>query len=307
MFIYSLLSSKCHFYLVSEVFVNKKISKSYSYLKKRFSIFSYYNKFFIILDGNISIGLIKNFMYEFFFLRGVDLSSTFLTKDALIFEGNKFNFIKNRFSLAFCFNFIRNYKRKLKLIIKNNFGFPVSKLILSLNSLILKSFNVLIEKKMMKNTLLQLDIYLYRLLWKWAKRRHSRRSNTWIYTKYWKFVSGVWRFFALDELKGGFIFLRSHYSESVVPYSIPVSLDLFDLLNHKKLTLIWEKSLNINSRSIYFKLWRSQKGLCAFCLKGLFVVQFISFTLADPCTTLKVLRLKRYDCSRYFLVHNYCY
>ena len=56
----------------------------------------------------------------------------------------------------------------------------------------------------------ELDVYLYRLLWKWAKRRHPRRNNTWIYSKYWKVFGGIWSFYVVNNLNGELTFLNSH-------------------------------------------------------------------------------------------------
>lgn len=83
----------------------------------------------------------------------------------------------------------RNYKRKLKAIVKESFNLSIFVLIKILNKEI-ENFKFVHSFLASYVTLSQeLDCYTYKLLWRFVKRCHPRRSNTWIYGKFWKSFS----------------------------------------------------------------------------------------------------------------------
>lgn len=77
-----------------------------------------------------------------------------------------------------------NYKVILKSIIKNSYNLPIFKVVKKINKEIINWNNKRYCSVDCLN--LELDLYLYKLLWKFVRRSHSRRGKIWVYNKYWK-------------------------------------------------------------------------------------------------------------------------
>lgn len=143
-----------------------------------------------------------------------------------------------------------------------------------------------------------MDIYIYKLLWKCVKKRHPRRPSTWIYSKYWKYYIGSWRFFIFDAFLGRFSFLISHSSNQFKIYRLPISFNNFDKLNSLKLNSLWVKKYLISLKGLFKFLWKKQFGKCFFCHK-----LFNSINLDE----LKVFSYYTGPINyNLFLVHRYC-
>lgn len=182
------------------------------------------------------------------------------------FLGWNFLKLKNGF---FCgnvsLNSIRKHKSKLKLVIKNFGNRPVFSLINIINKLI---FNWSLQYSCSDcswDIWGELDIYLYKLLWKWARRRHPRRPKTWIYQKYWKFVGSNWRFFSSNVLNGSVYFLRSHSQFNSLVYRLPASLNPYNLYNNTKVVKCQFKSFLSLFKGVFRILWVNQEGICFSC------------------------------------------
>ena len=88
---------------------------------------------------------------------------------------------------------IKPRKEKIKKFIKN-ISFIVLKkgktatqdeIIKELNKKI-KEFYIYNEKIICKKIFSDLDYIIFKILYKWAKRRHPRKSKKWVIEKYWK-------------------------------------------------------------------------------------------------------------------------
>lgn len=201
-------------------------------------------------------------------------------------------------------NAIRCYKSKLKICIKNSQNFNLSKF--------LKKINFFISKWRMENnyctsffiSACMLDIYLYRLLWKWAKRKHPRRSNSWIYSNYWKSFGGVWKFFCIDSSNGKLVFLKSHtLLKTKRFYKLPRSFKVFNLENYQKLNFIWFNKSKLSFNSIYRALWNKQKGMCFNCFKS---INYFHFNSSKIFKSSKVLKVPHNQFSQLVLLHDKC-
>jgi RNA-directed DNA polymerase len=141
-------------------------------------------------------------LYKFLYLRGL-----YLTRNSIYFD--LFSSFEGFTTFGWFFKVFRFYsvvgraenkclkiqKTKLKSVIKNFNNLPVIKLIKYLNLLISNWSNIYNLTDFLYDTCNELDIYLNKLLWKWARRRHPRRPNVWIYSRYWKCFLGKWKFF----------------------------------------------------------------------------------------------------------------
>jgi RNA-directed DNA polymerase len=104
---------------------------------------------------------------------------------------------------------IKEHKWKLRDTLKNSRNKSTSAIIAELNLLIKNPFC-----KIFNNTLNQ---YLYKLLWRWARKRHPRQPRSWIYDHYWKILEGRRTFAALKKKKEslGFNSLRAKQPEII--------------------------------------------------------------------------------------------
>lgn len=45
----------------------------------------------------------------------------------------------------------------------------------------------------------ELNQYLHKLIWKWARKRHPKRNKNWIFRHYWQRLDGQWAFVAYND------------------------------------------------------------------------------------------------------------
>lgn len=145
-----------------------------------------------------------------------------------------------------------------------------------------------------------LDLYLYKLFWRFVRRCHPRRSNSWIYSKYWKCFSGVWKFVIFDSINGKSCFLKLHFCYKKINYSIPSSLITFNLFNRRKLLFFLFKKFENNFIGSYRFLYIKQKGLCFFCHKPF---SFNNVKIVRRSSFIKKNTTSIFDL---FLLHSFC-
>ena len=192
---------------------------------------------------------------------------------------------------------IREHKRCIKLVIKHfskNIFFSLKRL----NLLILNWVNFWSFSDFISDIFSELDLYLYKLLWKWVKRRHPRRPKTWIYSKYWKYYMGSWKFFVFDSFLGKFSFLISHSFKKFKFYRLPSSFNPFDKRNSSKLDSLWFKKYIFSMRGLFRFLWKRQFGRCFFCYKLFSIINLEDIKVFSYCYSSGVANL--------FLVHRFC-
>lgn len=249
---------------------------------------------------------LSNLILNFFNLRGVCVKATsfdpiFAFKSFKIHEWNFLLSSNNNLLISIHSDTIRNYKRLLKSIIKNFIKGNIISLLKEVNKNIdLWSANHYFFESW-NNVSHELDLYTYKLLWKSFKKIHPRRSNSWIYSKYWKNFSGLWVFSLYNPLTKNVYFLRSH---SLHKYyntfsTLPLFLNIFDIFNDLKLnSIIFYR--NLNSFSGIFKvLYKKQSGRCACCFK------FLTF---DNCKLISLASLRgtTRSISQFYLYHIFC-
>lgn len=123
---------------------------------------------------------------DFFYSRGIDYSNkvdtVFKSSNAAGEDLFVLNYKKVRFQ--FKSSIIRIHKMRIKAILKTSFNLTIPLLLKSINREI-NIWNSFYSKLIFFENNFKLDLYVYRLLWKFLKRIHPRRTNTWIYSKYW--------------------------------------------------------------------------------------------------------------------------
>ena len=109
--------------------------------------------------------------------------------------GNRF-FLKTSTNVVFSLvnnSELKQYKCRLKTLVKSSYDFNCLQLIKSLNSCIVSWSKEFGSTSFYTSLSVSLDFYLYKLLWTWCKRFHPRRTNSWIFERYWTYISGRFR------------------------------------------------------------------------------------------------------------------
>lgn len=231
---------------------------------------------------------------NFLFHRGLHFNSSLREVEKPV-SSNSLVFSCHGVFFSFLQRFLLIYKNNLKQIIKSSFNLSIFSLISLLNREIVSwvsyysyFFNSIALNK-------SLDLYLYKLLWQFVKRCHPRRSNTWIYNKYWKRFSSVWRFSVLDTVLGRFYCLKLHTSNFLYYPCLPLSLEIFNVMNFKKFfSLLFKRSYN-SFNGIHRLAFIKQKGLCFCCFKP---IQDLN---------CKIVRIRGFVTLNFAILHTYCF
>lgn len=209
--------------------------------------------------------------------------------------GWKFTFSRTgKFLALLSSDNVRAHKLKMKIIVKRS-HLNLNKL----NALIYDWSNLYGSADFNRDLFGSLDVYLYKLLWNWAKRRHPRRPHTWIYTRYWKFVSflNCWSFYLFDYSLGRCLFLNMHSIIKSKFFCVPASLNTFDFRNYNKLGLNWIKKCCKILCGLTLCLYKSQYGRCFCC--GKFFTEF-------GRVNLKFSFIRKNSSVRFVLIHTVC-
>lgn len=220
----------------------------------------------------------------------------FSLSNFLFFKGssNKIYFLISAFAL-------RQYKYRLKTLVKTSVN--CLSLVKSLNFEVgfwIKEFK---DVNFFTEVAFSLDFYVYKLLWKFCKRLHPRRSNSWIFIRYWKQVSGKFKFFYTDPFNGKTFFLLSHVQTIVIKKRIPFTISVFSFYDKSKIYSDWFIKLRESFKGIYGILFDLQRGVCPCCGK-----LFFQFDL----TNLRILHVKNSVVNsnkalNFLLVHRSCF
>jgi hypothetical protein len=240
---------------------------------------------------------------EFLFLRGFSFGLPFIR---LELSSSYFSFLDLKFfslsdSMMFCIfsdDYIRVYKLKLKLLVKNyDVGLTSFSLLGRINKLIFYWSVCYNYINCFFDVWSSLDLFIYRLLWNSVRKRHPRRPNTWIYAKYWRFFSGFYRFYFLDAYTGGLLLLRSHFYLSVIIARLPLSINYYNFYDEKKIRFFSFNRFRHSFVGLFRYLWIRQKGICFICKR---ILEFFN--------GIKIINFdsKKNHFSFYYLIHNYC-
>lgn len=285
------------------------ICNRFALVKGGFSVLYRAYDIIFFVDNLSLISTCKLLIKKFFNIRGLSLLQNFvydIYDDAQITFQN-FSFIRfnNRTkSSSNIFGVINNnniqtYKRELKLIVKSNF--KLEYLLSLLNNKIIEFRANYSFCDFYSSYSLFLDLYLNKLLWKWARRRHPRRTHSWIYSKYWTFFSGYFKFFCLPPKAGRLLLLKSHKILVDEIFSrFPLTFDVFDLFNVRKLKLLFFIKFKPRFMGFYRILFETQKGFCFFCREPLLCI------LNSRIISIRRITVANRPRSSFFLVHKHC-
>lgn len=268
-------------------------------------LFSIFNRFLILSTNFYFFICFRFFLQEYFVMKGfydvfADFSFDLFSSSLNLLD---FSFIKVNDSIIYSIfsqDFLRVYKLKLKLLVKNcGFNSNIFLFLKLLNRVIFVwsvNYNFL---NCFYDIWSAIDVYLYKLLWRWARRRHPRRPNTWIYAKYWRIFSGVYKFYTINYLTGNFLILRSHYYLHNFISRLPIALNFYNNFDEKKFNFFAFMRFKQHFNGLFGYFWFKQKGLCFVCKKSFDISNFNGIKFQ----TNTVLTNNIYN---YYLVHAYC-
>lgn len=285
-----------------------------------FGLIRYADDFVIILNHLRNLKLVKENVTMFLKIRGLQINSK-KSKDIFFFQkkklkksepSSKFNF------LGFTFMFqtsaqisriisrrdmtgkkkvviypsrenILGFKRKLKVLIGKNTNMAAMELLSKLNP-VLRGWARYFAVSVCAKILNEIDNYVYRRLWRWCTRKHSKTGKTHLTDKYFLMspendvtspVQRKWHFYGRSKsrskrVKGdNFKFLVFTALETKIiaarKLALPVKLK-------EKSSYLFEKDyLDFSAKIVkqrtrenandFYVLYNRQKGICEFCNK----------------------------------------
>ncbi len=129
-------------------------------------------------------------------------------------------------------------KEKIRTVIVKNQTSTQAVLIRQLNPII-RGWASYQRHVVAKETFVKLDDYIFKLLWYWARRRHSRKSAIWVKKKYFPHFKGTeWTFACIDDKE-----LVRLYRAQIIPIkrhvkirgnANPCSIDWFEYFEKRK-------------------------------------------------------------------------
>nr|YP_010700387.1 putative group II intron reverse transcriptase/maturase RoaA [Phacus arnoldii]WCH63588.1 putative group II intron reverse transcriptase/maturase RoaA [Phacus arnoldii] len=252
---------------------------------------------------------IKSMIVNFLRNRGIklDLDKFYFSNLYEGFDIMGFYFIRNKNNIylgQISRDNVRSHKNRLKSIVKNYGNNDFFMLLRHLNKEILTWSTIYRSADLVWYIWGELDVYLYKILWKLVKRRHPRRPHTWIYLKYWKYINNIWVFFLFDYISGKSLLLESHSRLKSKDYKLPFFLNTFNIYNENKLKLVWFRKFYDHLDGIYKILWKKQSGLCPYCNRLIKYINFNSIKIQSWNTSSSYKKIS--TVNNIVLLHNYC-
>lgn len=163
------------------------------------------------------------------------------------------------------------FYRKVGEIIKNSGALTQDALIGQLNP-VLKGWAQYHSPVVAKQTFSKLDSLIFWRLWRWAKRRHSKKSADWIRKKYFRSIGGQNWVFAYPYKNGkGEKQYRRLYKlaeTAIVRHKrLPGEYQPYDVAHELKWEVLRVQRMQhkLRYRGQILSIFRKQKGLCALC------------------------------------------
>jgi len=163
------------------------------------------------------------------------------------------------------------FYRKVGEIIKNSGALTQDALIGQLNP-VLRGWAQYHSPVVAKQTFSKLDSLIFWRLWRWAKRRHSKKSADWIRKKYFRSIGGQnWVFaYPYKNGKGERQFRRLYglAETAIVRHKrLPGEYQPYDAAHELKWEALRVQRMQhkLRYRGQILSIFRRQKGLCALC------------------------------------------
>ena len=214
--------------------------------------------------------LVENFLNE----RGLELSETKTQitniEKGFDFLGMNIRKYNGKLLIKPSKTKVQLFLKKIKTKLRENLNAPPDRLIMFLNP-ILRGWGNYYQHVVSKQTFSYVDSRVWRMIWKWTRRRHPSKSKTWRKRKYYKTVgSRNWVFTATKQENGKVrtlklfnlqdIPIRRHLK--IKGEANPYDID-WETYFEERLGLQMKENLKGYRRLL--RLWFSQDGVCQVC------------------------------------------
>lgn len=225
--------------------------------------FARYADDFIVTANNKEIAeeakeLIKTFLKD----KGLELSEE---KTLITHIDNGFNFLgwnfrkyNGKLLIKPSKESIQEVTEKISKVIKNGKSWTQEALIETLNPIITgwASYH---QSMVAKVIFSKMDSRIWNMLWKWAKRRHPKKSRNWVSRNYWHNIGTRKWVFSIEENQ-----LKLLSDKKIVRHT-KLKSEINPYLDKEYFT---KRKYNQGIRKIsglFKKVWENQKGTCPFC------------------------------------------
>lgn len=209
------------------------------------------------------------------------------------------------FSISISYDNLKYHKLRLARILSLNYLFSFFYLLKLLNKEILIWTSNFCFSDSFYTFSFKLDFYVYQNVWKYVKKLHPRRPNTWIYNKYWKLYNSNSKFLLYDCFTGQLLFLSTHafFPFSVSNIYFSNFFNTFNFLNVKRVNLLNYCSFSSYLYNVYYYLWKRQFGLCVVCSRVFDISKELNFKISVLYKNMSNVYFTR---SYLVLIHKYC-
>lgn len=251
--------------------------------KRKVQVIRYADDFVVLADSKELLeDIIRPWTEQFLAKRGVELSKakTHLTHitDGFDFLGWNFRkyvptspYRKPKLLIKPSKKNVQTFYRRVSEVIKSSGALTQEALIAQLNP-ILRGWANYHSPVVAKQTFSKLENLIFWRLWRWAKRRHPKKSADWIRNKYFHHIGGRRRVFAHPYInRRGERAYRELYHLPGTPIMrhkrLPVDYQPYDVEHELK----WEalrvqrQRHKLRFRKQIMSLYIRQQGLCALC------------------------------------------
>jgi RNA-directed DNA polymerase len=234
---------------------------------------------------------VEHFLNE----RGLELSpeKTRIThiKDGFDFLGQNTRKYKEGLRTKPSSQNIKIFLTKVRTLITTNKQAPAGQLIKLLNPVI-QGWARYHQHVSSSRTFRKIDYAIFQALWRWAKRRHTKKSQSWVKDKYFKTINNRnWVFQGKYDEK-----VWTLFNAAVTPYKrhrkIKGEANPFD----PQFETYFEQRLdvkmldNLRGRRQLIRLWKAQNGICPVCQQKITKItgwnnhHIVEHTLGGPNT-----------------------
>lgn len=161
---------------------------------------------------------------------------------------------------------LKNFLSKVRRLIKGNPTLPAWKLINLLNPVI-RGWANYHQHVVAKDIFNYVDTHIWRAIWQWCKRRHTRKGRRWVADKYFTFGDRRWQFSA--ETPEGKTLLLTRAMDTPIKRHIKIRGDAtpyspgMEIYFERRLDLIWTGKLK--KMKTVAVLWKRQGKCCPHC------------------------------------------
>lgn len=181
--------------MILNVYWRSKVKKTFGvkYNSHKVHMVRFADDFIVTASDKETLEAIKQMLESFLRERGLTLSmeKTVIThiNSGFDFLGWNFRKFKGKLIIKPSSKFMRKVTKKISEIIKNNRTTKQEILIQRLNQVLIGWANYH-QGTCAKKCFGTIDNRTWKMLWKWAKRRHPNKKHQWIIDKYWKEYKG---------------------------------------------------------------------------------------------------------------------